>query len=110
MNRERWGQVEELFHAALQVKESGRADFVRQACAGDEELRQELESLLAHDDKAGVFIETPAFADNNTGAPQSDRVNRETSNSQSGLAETIMRHYQILGKIGGGGMGVVYEA
>jgi eukaryotic-like serine/threonine-protein kinase len=109
MNRERWGQVEELFHAALQVKESGRADFVRQACTGDEELRHEVESLLAHDDKARDFIETPAFAAK-AGAPQRDRVNQGTSNSQSGLAETVIDHYHILSKIGGGGMGVVYEA
>ena len=109
MNRERWEQIEELFHAALQVKGSGRADFVRQACTGDEELRQEVESLLAHDDKARDFIETPAFAAK-AGAPQRYRVNQGTSNSQSGLADTVIDHYHILRKIGGGGMGVVYEA
>ncbi|MGA2372343.1 MAG: protein kinase domain-containing protein [Candidatus Korobacteraceae bacterium] len=109
MNRERWGQVEELFHAALQVKGSGRADFVRQACTGDEELRHEVESLLAHDDKARDFIETPAFAAK-AGAPQRYRINQGTSNSQSGLAEIVIDHYHILSKIGGGGMGVVYEA
>ncbi|MGO9401985.1 MAG: protein kinase domain-containing protein [Terriglobales bacterium] len=108
MNRERWRQVEELFHAALQVR-SGRTDFVRQACAGDEELLHEVESLLAHDDKARDFIETPAFAAK-AGAPQRDRINHGTANSQSGLVENVIDHYHILSKIGGGGMGVVYEA
>src|ERR1035438_3037470 len=109
MNRERWEQVEELFHAALQVKGSCRAIFVRQACTGDEELRQEVESLLAHDDKARDFIETPAFAAK-AGAPQRYRVNHGMSHSQSGLADAVIDHYHILSKIGGGGMGVVYEA
>jgi len=109
MNRERWGQVEELFHAALQVEKSGRASFVRQACVRDEELLHEVESLLAHDDRARDFIETPAFAAK-AGAPQRGHVSPGTANAQSGLAETVIDHYHILCELGGGGMGVVYEA
>src|SRR5207245_9855852 len=61
MERERWGQVEQIFHAALQVEESRRGELVRQSCAGDEDFRREVESLLAHHSEAGSFIETPAF-------------------------------------------------
>jgi hypothetical protein len=41
MNPERWEQVAELHRAALECDESGRAAFLREACAGDEELRRE---------------------------------------------------------------------
>ena len=39
-NRDRWQHAERLFHAALARVESERAAFVRDACRGDEPLRQ----------------------------------------------------------------------
>src|SRR5216684_5355848 len=108
MERERWGQVEQIFHAALQVEESRRGELVRQSCAGDEDLRREVESLLAHHSESASFIETPAFA--NAGTSSLRPPISRPSNPKPGLAETEIGHYRILGKIGGGGMGVVYEA
>src|SRR5216683_5421817 len=108
MEPERWGQVEQIFHAALQVEESRRGELVRQSCAGDEDLSREVESLLAHHSEAGSFIETPAFADAGA-SPLRPRTSRSL-NPESGLVETVIGHYRVLGKIGGGGMGVVYEA
>src|ERR1700674_5709079 len=112
MERERWGQVEQIFHSALQVEESRRTELVRQSCAGDEDLRREVESLLAHHSESASFIETPAFAGRDASPlrPRSSRSLNPTLNPNSGLAETVIGHYRILGKIGGGGMGVVYEA
>src|SRR6202048_1069481 len=116
MERERWGQVEQIFHAALQVEESRRSELVRKSCAGDDDLRREVESLLAHHSESASFIETPAFADASA-SPLRPRSSRSldptlnpTLNPKSGLADTVIGHYRILGKIGCGGMGVVYEA
>ena len=112
MERERWAQVEQIFHAALQVEESRRGELVRQSCAGDEDLRREVESLLAHHSESASFIETPAFADPGASPlrPRSSRSLNPTLNPKSGLADTVIGHYRVLGKIGCGGMGVVYEA
>jgi eukaryotic-like serine/threonine-protein kinase len=59
---DRWQQVEKLCLEALELEESQRAGFLKDACAGDEELRQEVESLLKFDDRRGDrFIEQPAL-------------------------------------------------
>jgi Tol biopolymer transport system component/predicted Ser/Thr protein kinase len=108
MEHERWEQIEQIFHSALQVEERRRGELVRQSCAGDEDLRREVESLLAHHSEAGSFIETPAFAEAGA-SPLRPRTSR-SPDPKSGLAETVIGHYRILNKIGGGGMGVVYEA
>ncbi len=61
MKPERWQQIERLYHAALEHKPAERAAFLRQACAGEDALRCEIESLLAYEEKAEQFIETPAL-------------------------------------------------
>jgi len=48
MEREHWQKVDQLCHSALQVDESQRSAYIEEACSGDESLRQEVESLLAH--------------------------------------------------------------
>ena len=47
MTPERWAQVERLYHAARARPDNERAAFLADACAGDEALRREVESLLA---------------------------------------------------------------
>ena len=108
MKPERWGRIESIFHKALEAEESRRAAVLEESCAGDEDLRREVESLLAHHTEAGGFIETPAFADGDASPLRPH--NSRSLNPKSGLAETVIGHYRVLGKIGGGGMGVVYEA
>ena len=107
MERERWQQVERLFHAALQVEDSRRGEFLKQSCAQDEDLLREVESLLAHHHEGGSFIESPTFADS-AAFPASSRA--FPSSDSKGLAGTVIGHYRVLHKIGGGGMGVIYEA
>ena len=59
-------QVEQLYHAARERDPRERdprerAAFLAQACAGDDALRREVESLLAEDTGVQSFLETPAL-------------------------------------------------
>ena len=61
MRPERWRQIEDLYHATLKQEVARRAAFLDDACAVDQELRHEVESLLACDESAARLIETPAL-------------------------------------------------
>jgi len=47
MTPERWQQVKELFRSALEQTVEERSAYLERACAGDDDLRAEVESLLA---------------------------------------------------------------
>src|SRR5262245_21301616 len=61
MTPERWQFIERLYHTALERDTDERAAFLADACAGDEALRCEVESLLRCDARAENFIEAPAL-------------------------------------------------
>ena len=61
MTPERWQQAREIFKLALEREASERAAFLNEACAEDESLRLEVESLLASLEEGGSFLETPAY-------------------------------------------------
>jgi formylglycine-generating enzyme required for sulfatase activity/predicted Ser/Thr protein kinase/predicted esterase len=99
---ERWEQVERIYHAALESGEEERAAFLSRACAGDEELRREVESLLGYEAEAEDFIESPALE-----AAAKLMAPEEVAALAPG--QTI-DHYQIISALGAGGMGEVYLA
>jgi len=98
---ERWRQIEEVFHEALDRQPSERAAFLEQACAADEALRQEVESLLSNEATAENFIEAPALEIAARGL---------AADHAPSLAGESIGRYQILALLGEGGMGQVYLA
>ena len=60
MEAERWQQIERLFHAALERAPDERAALLAEACAGDERLQHEVESLLAEQARDGGLLEAGA--------------------------------------------------
>jgi serine/threonine protein kinase len=102
MTPERWQKVEQVYHAALERAENQRAAYLREACAGDDALRHEVESLLAQRTAAGSFLEAPAI-EVAAEALAEDR-------NQSSLLGKQLGSYKIVSLLGAGGMGEVYQA
>jgi len=61
LNPDRWEHLKRIFHAASEVEPASRAEFLREACAGDEPLREEIEALLARHADSTDFLESPAL-------------------------------------------------
>ena len=60
MTGQRYEQIGQLFHQANELEEGQRRHFLDQACNGDDDLRQEVESLLGYQGQAEPFIESDA--------------------------------------------------
>ena len=98
---ERRRRIEEVCDAALDHDAHERAAFVAAACGPDDALRQEVESLLAHAQRAEGFLAAPigevaahVLADEHTAS----------------LVGRQIGSYTILSRLGAGGMGEVYRA
>lgn len=97
MNPERWQQIKQIFNSAVRYEITERAAFLSDACAGDDALRKEVESLVEAYEKDGSFIDLPAYA----------RLFSDPAELKTGQS---LGPYVIDSFIGRGGMGQVYLA
>src|SRR6267143_2045352 len=102
MTPERWQKIERLYHATLEREESQRSAYLCEVCVGDEQLLQEVESLLAQENRAEEFLERPAME-------VAAKVLAENQ-SQISLLGRQLGSYKIASLLGAGGMGEVYQA
>ena len=95
--------VEQLFFAALEKgTPAERTAYLDEACAGQPDLRNRVEKLLAAHPQVGAFLEQGMDAATITAAYTKDQNNL--------IGTMIAGKYKLLESIGEGGMGTVFVA
>ncbi len=100
---ERWADIKAIFEAALTLESTEWASFLDFRCNSDEDLRREVESLLAAHDSDLDFLDEPLQILQNVVLTEED--DRPTFHPGTRIGA-----YQLDREIGRGGMGTVYLA
>ena len=101
MTPERWLEIEQLYHAALEQDVERRESFLAEACGTDEDLHKQVTQLLAQNGSTRDLADL-------TSLWESFGNDLETGTALSAGAR--LGPYKIVSPLGEGGMGKVYRA
>jgi serine/threonine protein kinase/tetratricopeptide (TPR) repeat protein len=96
-----WERLKPLYHAALEIPEEERANFISSACGDDAQVREELAALLKATDESTAFGDSPIISFKGLFPTKADPFS---------VGALILDRFRIVRHLGAGGMGDVYEA
>ena len=92
-----WPRVKRVLEGALACEDSEREGYLAEACGADAVLRARIDRLLGAGDRVDTFLETPA-------------VLMLEPHVREDLSGRVVDSYQLVSRLGAGGMGEVYLA
>ena len=101
MDPERWRRIEDIYERALSYPPQERSALLDSSCAGDDELRREVASLLASNDAADDFLSAGEFT---------AQIAELTAEPEAPIVGRTLAKYEVVSEIGAGSMGDVYLA
>jgi WD40 repeat protein/serine/threonine protein kinase len=103
--------AEAIFQAALEKTDAAERDaFLDEACVGDKVLRRRVERLLVAHTQVGDFLEQPVREVVGLDALLAPDLPAGAAESAAWSWRPSVPGYEILGVLGKGGMGVVFQA